>query len=216
MSPRGSRLAHHYGLSRTHKVTLEMRPILSATNTYNYKLAIWLGDKLKPFRKTRHVIDDIFEFADWIKQKQVYASDIMVSYDVTALFTNVTVDETINYIVEKAFAGNWFNETYDLNLTKEQLNKLLEIATKGQLFQFDGKLYQQIDRVAMGSPLGPLMANAIMCKIEEKLQRDGTMPEDYYRYVDDTFNLATDIIKANTFHQILNDADPPLAFPNKI
>ena len=37
-----------------------------------------------------------------------------------------------------------------------------------QLFQFDGKLYEQIDGVAMGSPLGPLMANAFLCSIEEK------------------------------------------------
>ena len=33
---RGSRLAHMYGLPKTHKGRLAMRPILSATDTYNY------------------------------------------------------------------------------------------------------------------------------------------------------------------------------------
>ena len=47
-------------------------------------------------------------------------------------------------------------------------------------------------------------------------EKDGTMPEDYYRYVDDTFNLTTDIGKANTFHQTLNDAHPSLAFAMEI
>ena len=46
--PTGSRLAHLYGLPKTHKDRLAMRPILSATRTYNYALAKWLDTKLKP------------------------------------------------------------------------------------------------------------------------------------------------------------------------
>ena len=38
---KGSRLAHLYGLPKTHKNTLSIRPVLSATETYNYKLAKW-------------------------------------------------------------------------------------------------------------------------------------------------------------------------------
>ena len=46
------------------------------------------------------------------------------------------------------------------------------MATKHQLFQFNGSLYEQIDGVAMGSHLGPLMANTFMCSIEEKLESE--------------------------------------------
>ena len=45
-----------------------------------------------------------------------------------------------------------------------------------QLFQFDGKLYEQIDGVAMVCPLGPLMANAFLCSIEEELEQDNKLP----------------------------------------
>ena len=38
---KGSRFAHLYGLPKTHKANLSMRPILSATGTYNYNLAKW-------------------------------------------------------------------------------------------------------------------------------------------------------------------------------
>jgi len=110
----------------------------------------------------------------------------LVSCDVTALFTNVPLNETINILVEKAFADDWFNQAYGLNLKKYQLTKLLEIATANQLFQFNGQLYEQIDGVAMGSPLGPLMANVFLCHLEDKLTRDGVMPTLYKRYVDDT------------------------------
>ena len=44
--------------------------------------------------------------------------------------------------------------------------QLLEVATTNQLFQFDGHLYKQTNGVAMGSPLGLLMANVFMCHLE--------------------------------------------------
>ena len=48
------------------------------------------------------------------------------------------------------------------------LRKLMEFATKKSHFLFDGKYYDQIDGVAMGSPLGPVSANIFMCDFEEK------------------------------------------------
>ena len=60
-----------------------------------------------------------------------------------------------------------------MTLTSQLTNliELLEVASKNQLFQFKGNLYEQVDGVAMGSPLEPLMANAFMCNIEEKLKK---------------------------------------------
>ena len=45
---------------------------------------------------------------------------------------------------------------------------MLLVATKDQLFH--RQLYQKIDGVAMGSPLGPLMASTFLCSIKEKLR----------------------------------------------
>ena len=57
-----------------------------------------------------------------------------LSTDVSALFTNVPAYETIGILTEKAFAGNWFNNTYDLNLTEDQLMELLKLAIKTSSF----------------------------------------------------------------------------------
>lgn len=62
--------------------------------------------------------------------------DILVSYDVSSLFTNLPLDETI----EIAFKDDWFNKAYDLNITKIELIELLEVVTKNQLFQLEGNL----------------------------------------------------------------------------
>ena len=45
-----------------------------------------------------------------------------------------------------AFTNNWFNETYEIHLSREDLVDLLKAATKGQLFIFNGQLYEQTDQ----------------------------------------------------------------------
>ena len=120
--------------------------------------------------------------------------------------------ETIEILAEKAFKDDWFNKEYDLNITKTDLMELLEIATKNQLFQFEGNLYEQVDGVAMGSPLGPLMANAFMCNIEEELKNQNKMPVFYKRYVDDTLSKMPDVSSASEFLLTLNEIHPSLSF----
>lgn len=91
--------------------------------------------------------------------------NIIVLYDITSLFTNVPLDETIILFTEKAFSNNWFNATYNLNITKSGLIELLTITTKDQLFPFNGKLYERSRCVGMGSLIGPLMANTLICSL---------------------------------------------------
>ena len=64
LSPKSSRMAHLYGLPKIHKAKLSMRPILSATGTYNYNLAKWLEEKLKPLSVNEYTNADAFEFVD--------------------------------------------------------------------------------------------------------------------------------------------------------
>ena len=78
-----------------------------------------------------------------------------------------------------------------MNICKEDLIDLLNVSTKGQLFQFNGALYEQTDGVAMVSPLGSLLANVFMSSLEEKLELEGKLPDYYRRYVDDWPLLVT-------------------------
>ena len=81
------------------------------------------------------------------------------------------------------------------------------------MFQFNGNLYEQVDGVAMGSPLGPLMAYAFMCSIEERLLNQGEMPNFYKRrYVDDTFSIMPNVETAEAFLSTLNDSHPSISF----
>lgn len=130
----------------------------------------------------------------------------------SSLFTNVPLDETIEILANRAFDNDWFNSTYDLNLTITDLVDLLSVATKGQLFQYNGALYEQTDGVAMGSPLGPLLANVFMSSIEENLEREGKLPSFYQRYVDDTLTIMPNIATASNFLDTFNKAHSSVKF----
>ncbi len=64
----------------------------------------------------------------------------------------------------------------------------------------------------MGSPLGPLMANAFMCSIEEKLEERNLMPSFYHRFVDDSITSQRNIASAEAFLSTLNSLHPSLQF----
>ena len=123
-----------------------------------------------------------------------------------------SLPQKVSPIEIQASFDDWFNKTYGFNLQQEQLVRLLEIATINQLFQFNGQLYQQSDGMTMGSPLGPLLANVFMCHLEEKLTRDGLMPQLYKRYVDDTLARMPGADVATEFLSTLNDLHPSLTF----
>ena len=73
----------------------------------------------------------------------------MASFDVESLFTNVPTKETIELILDLAFAkDNVFH-----GLERKDLKKLLTICTQESHFQSNGVFYDQVDGVSMGVPL---------------------------------------------------------------
>ncbi|XP_068734878.1 uncharacterized protein [Montipora capricornis] len=87
---------------------------------------------------------------------------------------------------------------------------------KNQLFQFNCQLYEQIDGVAMGSPLAPLMANSFLCHIDENLDQANKLPSLYKRYDDDTLALVDNIDDAESFLHVVNEAHPSQEFTKEL
>ena len=77
-------------------------------------------------------------------------------------------------------------------LTGLILKNFLRAALQNNLFNFEIKIYKQIDEVAMGSPLDPTLANAFLCFHQQIWLNecpDEFKPAYYRRYVDDIFVL---------------------------
>ena len=127
----------------------------------------------------------------------------MGSLDVGSLFPNIPLDETIDICINQLCDNTDTIEGF----TKSELKQLLCLATKESYFIFNGFLYKQIDGVAMGSPLGPSLANAFLSYHEKNWLNN--CPHRfklvfYRRYIDHIFILSKSNYHLKYFQDFLN------------
>ena len=178
-----------YGNVKTHKNGNPLRPIISQIPTPTYQLAKTLNQIISPYIPKDYLLNSTKDFIDILRTSP--CNGIIASLDVQSLFTNVPIDETIDIIVHNV-SNHPHLPVPKIPLTL--LRRLLELCTKEAPFRSpDGKLYVQIEGVAMGSPLGPTFANFYMGEIEKRVfESDANKPSLYARYVDDIFVQVTD------------------------
>ena len=136
----------------------------------------------------------------------IFAKQTMVSFDVKSHFTNIPLSFTLNLILESIYVDN---PTEWNGLYKSRLLKLLSWSTKNTTFQFNNKFYKHLDGVAMGSPIGPLLAdvmrNYVIDKAIERTPLDH-QPKFFCRYVDDWFATFTNTYSIEVFLRNLKRA----------
>ena len=131
------------------------------------------------------------------------AEHYMVSFDVESLFTNIPLEETIDICVECLYK----RKKKVKGLLKHHFKALLTLATKSSFFPFDGVNYSQTDGVAMGSPLGPTLANLFLAYHEENWLSECPIqfrPTYYRRYVDEVFLMFNDRSHEKKFLRFMN------------
>ena len=161
MYSKGSKSARLYGTPKIHKVFLPgflvpFRPIVSSIGTYNNNLVQYLVSLLSPHIPSEYCTKDSFTIIEEIKSVSV-ADKFLILFDVTSLFRNIPFSEAIDIAINLIF-GN----SFDIKFTKRELRKLFRIATSETHFTFNGSIFDQIDGVAMGSPLALVLANLFM------------------------------------------------------
>ena len=161
---------------------------------------------MKPLISNNNEVKDSFEFKEFILGQQVSSeNECMISFDVTSLFPNIPLNETIE------LCEQLWTETE--TMTKEALVELLRFSTKDLSFLFNDKWYKQKDGVAMGSPLAPTLASIFMQSFENIIdQFTGSKPLVYKRYVDDIFLIFEKEDQVKPFLDYMNGIHPNIKF----
>ena len=209
--PTGSKPAAFYGNAKVHKLRKAkglkestLRPIVSNVGMATYNTAKYSANLLAPLAKSDNTIINTADFINRLKEERIPRKYKMISFDVKSLFTNVPLNGTISIILRKIYDEG----KIETNIPRNVMKELLLLCTKHLHFTFNGDIYIQLDGVAMGSPLGSLLANVFMCSLEEAIVptlKDSLV--HWKRYLDDTHahiepeRIDYVIKKLNTYHQ---------------
>lgn len=112
-------------------------------------------------------------------------NDVLISFDVVSLFTNIPVDISKSTILER-----WFEIEQDVPFTKETFIKLFDTCVNdNNYFKLNNNLYKQLYGLAMGNPLSPILADIVLEKLLNViLPRLICKPSLILKYVDDFGN----------------------------
>ena len=156
---------------------------------------------LPPLSKSEYTVNNSLEFIRYMKTIYMPSDDKLISFDVKSLFTNVPLGFTTYLILKRIYKDN----EIQTNIKKKKVKKLLLLCTKNVYFSYNGIIYQQCDVIAMGSPLGPVLAEICMVHLEGTLIPTLTEHMNpWKRYVDHTISIIKEKSIANVL-TVLNN-----------
>ena len=203
-----------YGQPKIHKPNVPLRPNVSCINTFAYDLSAHLADILSPLTgKSEYAVTSSAHFVNTINHERIQVKEIMVSFDVESLFTNVPIEDAVKAALRKLENDPGLPDR--TNLTPTQIADLLNFVLRSTYFQYNGSIYEQKDGAAMGSPVSAVIANIFMEDFEERAIESAIhKPKIWKRYVDDTFTIL-DRDQVDGFLQHLNNQQPLFVLPWK-
>ena len=173
----GGQLLRLYGLAKVHKPNVPTRPVLSMPGSPYYKIAEKVTKWLAMVQESK-INCSTKKTVDQLKDGTLDPDEVVISFDVSLLYTNVPVNEAIEEAADHLCSGDFPTPP----VSKETFITLTKLSTTNVILSTHDGLYRQIDGLAMGSQPAPPLANIWLSKFEPDIKDDAKIFE---RYMDD-------------------------------
>ena len=135
---------------------------------------------------TPSYIKDSSHIIALLEQTHVPPDALLVTIDVTSLYTNIPQDEGTGACLESIKLAE------ASHIPPSVLLELFNIILKCNVFSFDNSIYQQIQGTAMGTRMAPSYANLFMDRLEKAfLAQEPILPLVWKHYIDDILCIWT-------------------------
>ena len=181
------RIARFYTLPKIHKEGNPGRPIVNGIGTITEKLSAYIDHHIRALvPQIPTYIKDTTHFINTIEGIKLSPTDLLVTIDVSALYTSIPHNEGL-LAINKALEENNYDQ-----LLKTFICRLAHQVLTKNYFKFNEKIYHQIQGIAMGTRMALSYANLFMHQLETNILRTLTLKPDYwYRFIDDIFMIWT-------------------------
>ncbi|UYV72113.1 hypothetical protein LAZ67_9001865 [Cordylochernes scorpioides] len=198
-----------YGLPKTHKPGIPLRPIIAYHLSPAYKLSKYLSSYLTPLVKASpqsSAIRDIPSFVQSVNSLSPAPNSVMVSYDVNSMYLSLP-----HQLIIRQFT-KFLQDSHVDPHTTESIIALSSLCLDFTTFTFNNLYYKQIRGSPMGSPLSSPLAEIVMATIDHWIQQQITPGIHMWRkYIDDIFSICDTGQKINIL-DCLNSYHPEISF----
>ncbi|KAK6763666.1 hypothetical protein RB195_024115 [Necator americanus] len=188
-------------LASTDPATFKVRPIISSVGGPTDRIGWFLNTIFA--QVLSHIpahLTNTRMFLDHLRTAQLTRDCVMESFDVEALYTNVSNDSAIQAMFELLKENIRTINLHGLSIS--QLMVLLKACLDCNIFRWSGNYFAQLRGLAMGQRLAPTLAISFMAKIEAPVLE--LRPLFYSRYIDDCFVISATQAEMDEYYGLLN------------
>ena len=140
-----------YGQPKIHKPRFPIHPIVSYSGSPLYNLKRYIANILKAYVKDENNnAKNSTTFSNYIRNIPIEDDEIMISFEITFLHTNIPIIDILNII--KDYINNDDQFTRKTAIPQDKFPDLVNLVLTTTWYTFNSQFYQQTDGVAMGGP----------------------------------------------------------------